>query len=553
MTEKDNLVNLETQGSIQVKNTKDSAFSFPGLPKTVAPSEAYTSSDEHLWDELSRIDLLVRAQTILWRQTIAAVKPQRFWGMAHISDKEVDAYLRSSFTPPYHFATHLKRVLERYWNAAEKMAQKTKIRVKETSSKIDLRLRQLKDLFKLSRLELDILLVVLLSELDERYRRLFGYLLDDASKTQPTVDLVLQILYPVMRQFSDAGKDGSIFKIGRSVFNSDGNLSQHYLIQLNNTTQMPESISLHTLHLNERVSGYLLGNDTLDRHLVGVTLFPFAGDPINRLHGNKAQNNYLLEFARWWKSLKKNLDRGLVLYLHGQYGSGRLKAALTFCREMESDLLLIDSTRVLDPAENWEQFIDLCYREASLRSAALCWLKCERYLAEDQPQNRWNYLVRRAENASIWTFFSGETVWNPTDQFQESFFLNVDFAMPDYEAREEFWQKHLPPDDRFAEPEPYRENLAPVLATSFQLTEGQIVDAIATAERVAILRDIQNQKLKADDLYAGCRRQSSRRLINLAQRIEPYTQLTFDNLILPRPNRRQLEELRTRICYQCKV
>ena len=64
-------------------------------------------------------------------------------------------------------------------------------------------------------------MLCLLPEQDARYRRLLGYLQDDVSRTNPTVELLLQILSPV------AGE----IEAGRSCFDSESTLlKQHLLI-----------------------------------------------------------------------------------------------------------------------------------------------------------------------------------------------------------------------------------------------------------------------------------------------------------------------------------
>src|SRR5262249_53701076 len=156
----------------------DQAFLPP--PALVLHTGPYGSNDEHLWDELRRIDLLIRAQTVRWRLTIGASKPQHLWGMVHVTDAEVEAYLRSSFVPPHALPDDLERSLADYWRAAEALAQAIQERRAQTPPHIVLRVDQLQHLFALSGLERDILLVCLLPELDARYRRLFGYLQDDA-------------------------------------------------------------------------------------------------------------------------------------------------------------------------------------------------------------------------------------------------------------------------------------------------------------------------------------------------------------------------------------
>ena len=60
----------------------------------------YLDSQEHLREELARVDQLVKAQTVRWRSSIAAGKPSHLWGMVHVTDQEVQDYLQWPFRPP---------------------------------------------------------------------------------------------------------------------------------------------------------------------------------------------------------------------------------------------------------------------------------------------------------------------------------------------------------------------------------------------------------------------------------------------------------------------
>jgi hypothetical protein len=190
------------ENPLQIEAESEEATVTPGAiaaPATLElPSGPYLSSDAHLWDELRRIDLLIRAQTVRWRLTIGTSKPQHLWGMVHVTDAEVNAYLCSPFMPPHQLPTELCTAVEIYWQMAERLAEAIERRLTQRTPPVRLRLSRLQELFSLSPLERDILLVCLLSELDGRYRRLFGYLQDDASRTRPCVELVLQILQPLV-------------------------------------------------------------------------------------------------------------------------------------------------------------------------------------------------------------------------------------------------------------------------------------------------------------------------------------------------------------------
>jgi AAA+ superfamily predicted ATPase len=516
---------------------------FPPLPAPELPAGPYASSDEHLWDELRRIDQLVRAQTVRWRLTIGAGKPEHLWGMVHVTDAEVEAYLQSFFVPPHHLPADLEDALADYWRAAEALAQTIQARRAQTPPGITLRLDRLQDIFGLSDLERDILLVCLLPEMDGRYRRLFGYLQDDASRTRPTVELVLQILHPVAPQPAT----------GRSAFDVGAPLLAHHLLALGSDVQGDEPLPMRSIRVDDRIAGYLLGSDRPDSRLAAVVSQPVGPLPWDQLSADPERIARLQALAQWWRQRREESEPGATLFLHGPYGSGRLAAARAICTATETPLLVADTGGALRASVGWERIIDLSYREVALREAALYWAGCEVLLHRDQPAHRWDYLVAAAERFNGLTFLASQTAWDPAGRFHHSPFLRLEFPMPGYELRRRLWETHLPPPKAFADPAPDRTILGELLANGFQLTEGQIVDVLVTARGQAARRDPQNPRLTLDDLYEGCRRQSGRRLITFARRIEPRTEMTFDNLVLPASNQRQLQELRARIRHRSRV
>jgi len=513
----------------------------PPPPVAELPAGSYVGSDEHLWDELHRIDYLIRAQAVRWRLTIGASKPQHLWGMIHVTDAEVAAYLQAPFTPPHCLPADLEGALVKYWQAAEALAQAIQARRAQTPPQVTLRLDRLQSLFGLSNPERDILLVCLLPELDGRYRRLFGYLQDDASRTRPTVELVLQILHPVAPQPES----------GRSAFDTGAPLLKHHLLALDNGVQGGEPLPMRSSRPDDRIASYLLGSDRPDGRLAGLVSQPDGSLPWGRLIVDPERIGQLQSLAGWWQRRRREVGAGAVLFLHGPYGSGRLATARAICTTAETPLLIADVERAL--RAEWEQVVDLAYREAMLQDAALYWSGCDLLLERDQPAHRWAYLVTAAERFDGLTFLASQTPWDPAGHFRDRAFLRLDFPMPGYALRRRLWEAHLPPPEAFAHPAPDRAMLAELLANGFQLTEGQILDALATARGQAARRDPQNPRLTTDDLYEGCRRQSGRRLISFARRIEPRTELTFDDLILPGPNKRQLQELRARIRHHSRV
>jgi SpoVK/Ycf46/Vps4 family AAA+-type ATPase len=519
----------------------------PALPSPSPPAlsaEPYTDSEEHLWDHLLRIDQLVRAQTIRWRLTIGTAKLEQWWGMVHVTEAEVNAYLQAPYRPPHHLPANLAARLAAYREASQRLADAIQEREERTPAGMNLRVTRLTELFDLSPLDRDILLCCLLPQLDGRYRRLFGYLQDDASRTQPTVELLLETLQtetPAM---------------GRAAFGQAAPLLRHRLLVLNGSAndhpaRAAQALAMRSVCVDERITGYLLGSDAPAGRLADLVREP-APAGWDQLIMNRSRLQRLQRLASWWRE-RRQLEQALTLFFHGPYGSDRLTTARAICTTVNQPLLVMDIAAGLRADLGWKELVALAYREAALRDAALYWAGCEALLDGDQPNGRWERLIAEAERFKGLTILASQTAWDPAGRFRERPFLRLEFPMPDYETRRRLWEAHLPPPEAFVRPAPDRATLAELLANGFQLTKGQILDTLVTARGQATRRDPEQPRLTTEDLYEGCRRQSGRRLMTMARRIEPRTELTFQDLILPAPNQQQLQELRSRIRYQHHV
>lgn len=469
----------------------------------------YRDSAEHVRDEIARVDLLVRAQVEWFRHNLGATKPSAQWGLPSIGEAEVDRYLTASPEQddlPEGVTSHLAAARD----AADRIAQRVQ------ASTVPLRLVSLIESCDLDQYERDVLLLCLASTVDQRYRRLFGYLADDATTTTPTVEVALRTVAP---ELAGTGWGQAMFTVGRPLL-------RHGLIRLD-----------PTLRIDPRIARHLLDDDTPDDRVALVDPGPTTA--LDELILEPAVRDRLRGLSRWLAT-----DPGTtVILLNGPYGSGRTTLAAAISLEAGHSLLCFDAK---------QESVDLCYREARLRSAAVCWLGIDHLLAEGQEDT----LARLVDAAAAFpglTLFTAESAWDPAGGLPGGRFLRIDLAAPNFQHRRALWLSLLPPDAAFAEPAVGRPQLATLLANTFQLTAGQITDAVSSALGVARLRTPESPTLTADDLYEGCRRQSGRRLVAFAHRIEPRTELDFDDLILPLSNRRQLEELRARITLRGKV
>ncbi|MEV6304228.1 AAA family ATPase [Actinoplanes sp. NPDC051861] len=454
-----------------------------------------------LWTDLARVDALVRAHTVRWRATVGASKPARYWGMVLVTDDEIDGFLRAPFTPPGHLSAELREQMAPLRDQAERVG------VHPGSS-----LSVLRERFGLTDLERDILALCLLPELDDRYRRLFAYLQDDASRRLPTVELLLQIL---QGGEPDPGA-------GRSAFAAGGTLRSRRIVRLDDGGPL----TLRQVRIDDRVIEFLLGSALADVAAADwlTVAAPLAWDDLVLTDARRAR---LTALADWW-------DGGTVSFLlHGPPGSGRRSAARAFCTHNGTPLLLADVPRLVAAGTGWAEAIDVVRREATLRSAAVLW-----HAMTPAQADEWHPLW--ATPGAGLTFVSGSDAWDPAGG---PLHVRLDFPVPGFDLRRRLWQRRMPA---------LTETAAAALANDFQFTGGQIVDAIATARGHAVQRDPAGE-VTLDDLYEGCRRRAGRRIISFARRVEPRPGITFDSLVLPPPNRRQLDELRARIRNRGRV
>ena len=246
-----------------------------------------------------------------------------------------------------------------------------------------------------------------------------------------------------------------------------------------------------------------------------------------------------------------------IVLLHGATGSGRLAAAGAVSAAAGRPLLEAAAEAALAAPCGWPTAVALAYRDALLRGAALAWTGIEALLEPEPPSalppRAWHHLITAAEREPVATWLVSAQAWDPAGRFSGRSFLRYDFAAPGFALRRRLWQARLPPAADFAAGAPAPEALAALLANSFQLNAGGIAGAVAAARGLAARRDPAAPRLNSEDLLEGCRRQSGRRLLSLAQRIEPKSALCFDDLVLPPDSRRQVEELRARIRLRNEV
>ncbi len=500
--------------------------------------QSFAASLEHVLAELARLDLLLSAAVARARSE-HATPDDGFQGL-YISEREIDGLLARPAGLPGWAAAVGPGAEPAVASALNAMAAANTAACAEAlRNGVELRLLRLADLCALTELDVSILLVALAPELDLRYERIYAYLQDDVTRKWPSVDLALNLLCPGLPEKIAA----------RDRLAAGAPLLAHGLLQLHPDASAPHAPLLaHSLKVDPRIAGYLLGSDAPDERLAGFATIvtPRASlDDLLLPPEVRAQLAGLLAHGR-------EPGQALVLYLQGPYGAGKQTVAEALAERLGLRLLVVDGARLAStPGLALAEAVQLAAREAALQNAALFWRGSDRLLADETgawPAALWQALSGPAGYGGP-AFLPGETAWEPQDCPEEVLFLRVELPRPPAAGRVLLWRTALGeamPSEASATATALAE-----LAGKFRMSPGQIRDAAATARGLAVLRDPLDARVTVADLQAACRLQSNRKLGELAVKIAPHYH--WDDIVLPDDRRQQLVEIRNYVKHRAQV
>lgn len=493
-------------------------------------ADPYPTSLEHIYDELRRVELFVRAQVERWRLAVGEVRVDTAWGTGVLDQRELARFLGHPFTEPMEEPETPPSVHALTLKAADQ-ALTIAIRRARTDAPV-LRLERLRTAMHLQPVDVDIILVCLLGELDARYRRLFAYLADEQWLRSPSVGLLAEILRP--------GPSG--IPAFRSRFAGDAPLVRWQVVRVGEgPPDNEDGLATRSVRLDGRIAAYLTGEDHLDGWLgkAASVADPMEWDQLVLPEERLAR---LLVLAG---SCRNGHGRAATLALIGAEGSGRTSLARCFATELGVPLLLVDAAAA---AASGPGFASEAYREALLRDAAVMWRGCDRLTGREAEEDRlWADLLARAAEHVQPTFVDHAQPWDPPARSADGgAFLRVPCPSPDLAERRAIWRRLLS-DSGWGATETDVDTVADRLAGTFLITPGRMCDAIAMSAELARQRDGLGAPVTEADLREACRRQSSRRVMSIARPAEAPAGMTLDDIVLPGEKKEQLVALRDRI------
>lgn len=377
---------------------------------------------------------------------------------------------------------------------------------------IELRLDGITRRFRLTQVEVDILLVTLAPEIDPRYERLFAYLQDDVTKKRPSVDLVLNLL-------TNSYKEK--LKL-RHLFTDDGKLlTSRLMIRFVDGGSREPTLLGQYLRPASRVVEHMLGFPGLDDRFIGSAklIDPDGSTPTDHLPQE------LLDRLNSAVENGEPTNSSPMLAFFGGYGVGKRSAANYVSKRLSQPLVSVDLAALSESEIGLKEGLRLVLRDGLLLGANLFLNQWDSVLEDDHPpDNLFPMLVSYPGLVIV----AGEKDWQPRGEERERRILRVYFDTADFEHRLQSWQQHL--DGR---------NLKLFeLANQFQFSPGQIEDAVATALDYAQWRE---QPLTEEDLFAASRDHSNQKLAALATKIVP--RYDWKDIVLPHDTVAQLQEM----------
>lgn len=500
------------------------------------PHAPYADSFQHLLDEFSRIDRLISDYlgTVLDDNS----EPNEFMGL-YISETEIKDIQRSPG-----FLSSFKALPDAKRRDLDAMRDDLNSNIALSLKKgTRLRLNALAELFGLDTFEIDVLLIGLAPELDLKYERIYAYLQNDVTLKRPRIDLAMNLLCPTVESKLRS----------RKYFSPASHLIANDIIHLTGDGQNSQNSQLSLIssfiRVDERIAGFLLGSDEADRKIRDFTYSVKPESTFDDLILPCELKNRLKDTTDWHIQNRNPLK---ALFF-GAGGSGKMSAARSACMKAGKDMLVADAGAMFrdDPFKTAQ----LLLREALLQNAAL-YLDNFGTLFKDQESSAFKEsgiktgaFVQAMKDFPGWIFLAATESLQLNQMFKNDLLNNgftyFSFPMPSYMHRRQLWKSCLQDHGMDGNVD------LTALAGKFQLTGGQIKNAVCSAYALAELKSPSSPVLSVKDIYEGCRMQSNQRISSLAIKLDAH--YAWEDIILPTDTKEQLKEVCGFIRYRSKV
>lgn len=502
--------------------------------------EHYSTSFEHIQDELRRIDILIHNRIVDLKKEWQDNTFKDYRGF-FIPDEEIKDIVKQAQTkdgkkePTIH-DTGISQ------NCIGEFQSKIAARVKKSMEKgIYLSLCHLGCLFQLTPFEVDCILLCLAVELDLKYGRLYAYMHNNEFKKMPSVDLVLQLLCSSPEQRNRA----------MDFFTDASCLFRYNLLTfVRNEHDPQDSFLSRGLKLDDHITRFLLESKGIDKRLT-----PFA----KLLSPQVSLNNIIIpdklrdRIKGLLNKLKDDFKNSPLypllpscFYFHGPPGNGQEETAGAMCRDLGLSFFVVDLDMMQKTEIPFSSGIQIVLREALLAGAGIFFKNTETMFSDDEKSSIKRKLFEKEIEGypGIIVIERGKTPVPGNSTLHVSSFIFY-YDIPHHSLRQQLWKKYLGKESG--------ENIPSVsgVADKFKLTRDQIKNAVTLAKKSALINNPGKPEITEQDLYKSCKIISNHKLAALSQKIEP--KYRWEDIVLPKEKLTQLKEISNYVRYKHTV
>ena len=492
-------------------------------------AEPYASNADCLNDQLRSLDLALLAEVDTFESTVWDESTQRLQGLA-ISPDEVRALLQPrglAAAQRQGADPRRRRVRLQDW-----ISKRIAATVGRPSAPPFVRLIER---FHLGPFEQACIAAALALEIDcNKYGKAYALLQDDVTRKQPSLELLLRL-------FGEVGEAERWSAV--HAFDATRPLRRWNLLRLGmREAGEPATPFGRRIDLDDRISRFLLGLDDLGPQLEEFAAVGAWDADVMRVPADTMAQSRLVHLVSEVQRGSPGAPPRLVIHLHGRRGTGRRALVAGVCEACGLRLVRVDAARLASlPATVFEDSLLALARESALQPTALCIENVDSLLDDDPPAGHGLRAIMQALRlfAPV-RFMIGQRPWTPENHFVDGVFQSVALDLPDATRARVLWIEALGGI-------PLMDDVggtalaATELAARFNLSPGQIHDAVAAARTRALWEKPDDPRLTLGDLYRACRDQCSHRLEALAQRVA--TGFGWDDLKLPDKQLGQLRDL----------
>lgn len=395
--------------------------------------------------------------------------------------------------------------------------------------------------FGFSPIEERFVMLGLAVELDRKYERIFGFLLDDLTCRTPNVSLALQI----------ACQSPEDMRAARVTFMAPEGRLARYVLNKDTLDVNGQSLLSRSLQLDKRIVTFLLDSGELDPKLKPAVQMVYPDDELAPLLVQEEFQSRLRGYIEGVFEAPVAERKRLAFHIWGNAGAGKKLQVKHLSRFFNKPLLLVDLADVQLHAASFEEQVSVIVREAILHQAVLCFTRLE-VLYPDEPdlaaQQRLGRFRELLDGYAGMVFLLAgrfnRLSWKP----KERLLLEHELAVPDEGGRERLWQTFGQELGVLADVD------CRVMSGKFRFTPGQIRRALALArgysswQLAAASETSTSSALRSEALYKACYQQVQHKLERKATRIEP--RYGWGDVILPPEQKDQLRNACNQVKYR---